>query len=451
MFMKKILFICLLAVMYASQVISQQVKHVILVSIDGFRPDFYQDDTWPTPNLQYMKEHGAAAQGVRGIFPTVTYPSHTTIITGAFPARHGIYYNTPFEPQGATGLWNSEFSLIKTPTLWDAVRQAGLRSASVSWPVSVGAPVDYNIPETFTLKNPSDRRVPTSEQSTPKGLFEEVQQYATGQMGAQDLNTSFLKMDENIGRIAGYLFKTYKPALLTIHLPSVDHAQHTEGRNGQMVRTAIATADRAIGSLLETIQLAGLKDSTVIIVTGDHGFVDVHTSISPNVWLVKAGLLDAGKGEGRKWKAMFQSTGGSSFLLLKDSTDKQTLSKVEQLLQALPASYRKLFRVVDKKELEKVGADPNAMLALAPIQGISMNAAATGDVLNPAKGGTHGYFPDFAQIRTGFVGYGPGFGASTVIPEMGLEDIAPLVARLLNIPFNAPDGILLPGIIRGIK
>jgi len=53
-----------------------------------------------------------------GIFPSVTYPSHTTLITGAYPAEHGIYYNTPFQPEGATGIWNSETELIKTETLW---------------------------------------------------------------------------------------------------------------------------------------------------------------------------------------------------------------------------------------------------------------------------------------------------------------------------------------------
>ncbi len=446
--MKKICWIVSLLLTTAGTSMAQKVKHVILVSIDGFRPNFYREQQWPAPNLQFMSANGASSDGVRGVFPTVTYPSHTTIITGAVPGKHGIYYNTPFEPQGATGLWNSEFSLIRTETIWEAVRKAGKTTASVSWPVSVGAPIDYNIPETFTLKNPGDRRQPTSEQSTPKGLFEEVQEHATGKMEAHDLNINYHKMDENIGRMAAYLFKTYKPALLTLHLPGVDHAQHTEGRNGQMVNIAIATADRALGSLLETIQMAGLQDSTAIIITGDHGFVDIHTSISPNIWLVKAGLMDAEKGAGRKWKAMFQTTGGSAFLLLKDSTDQQTLKQVEKLLEELPASYKKLFRVMNREEVRKSGADPHAVLALAPIPGIAMNAAVSGNILNAAKGGTHGYFPGFQDIKTGFVGYGPAFGAGTIIPEMGLEDVAPSVAYLLGIPFNAPDGVVLPGITK---
>ena len=186
---------------------AQQVKHIIIISVDGFRPDFYLDEKWPAPNLQYIYRNGTSAKGVTSVFPSVTYPSHTSIITGVPPAVHGVFYNTPFEPLGATGLWNSEYETITAESLWDATKKAGLTTASVSWPVSIGAPVDYNIPEAFILENPLDRRIPTSKYATPAGLFEEVQQKATGQMEAIDLNINHLKIDENLGRIAAYLFK----------------------------------------------------------------------------------------------------------------------------------------------------------------------------------------------------------------------------------------------------
>jgi predicted AlkP superfamily pyrophosphatase or phosphodiesterase len=80
-----------------------------------------------------------------------------------------------------------------------------------------------------------------------------------------------------------------------------------------------------------------------------------------------------------------------------------------------------------------------------------MNGAATGPDMGPSKGGTHGYFPDFSEIRTGFIAYGPSFAPHTIVPEMGLEDIAPLIAKLLNIPFKAHDGVLMPGIIKNGK
>lgn len=423
-------------ILFCSLTQAQKTNHVILVSIDGFRPDFYLDGTWPAPNIQYLSKQGAMAKGVDGIFPSVTYPSHTTLITGAYPAVHGIYYNTPFQPDGSTGIWNSETSLIRTETLWSALRKAGRVSASVSWPVSVGAEVDYNIPEAFTIKNPLDRREPTSRNATPPGLFEEVQQKATGQMEAIDLNINLTKMDENLGRIAAYLFKTYRPALLTLHLPGVDHAEHTDGRSGQLVKAAIANADRVIGSLVETIRLSGMQDSTAIIITGDHGFVNVSKSFSPNILLAQAGLMDTTEGPGRQWKAQFHSGGGSVFLKLKDPADQVTVQKVKTLLRNLPDSTRRMFRVIEKKELQQSGADPEAVLALAAAQGISINTRARGNLTGEGKGGAHGYYPDFREIQTGFVIFGTGIRNGVVVDKMKLVDIAPLAAKMLGLPFK---------------
>ncbi|MET0464005.1 MAG: ectonucleotide pyrophosphatase/phosphodiesterase [Chitinophagaceae bacterium] len=432
----KYLFIAIGLLTGSLQLSAQKTKHVILISVDGFRPDFYLDSTWPAPNMQYLAKLGVSAKGVEGVFPSVTYPSHTSILTGAYPAEHGIYYNTPFQPLGATGIWNSETELIKTKTLWTAFKEAGLKTASVSWPVSVGADVDYNIPEAFTIKNPLDRRGPTSLHATPKGLFEEVQLKATGQMEAVDLNINHSKIDENIGRIGAYLFRTYKPSLLTIHLPGVDHAEHTQGRSGQLVKAAIANADRVIGSIWETVTLSGMADSTAIIITGDHGFVNVSRSFSPNILLVQAGLLDAKDGPDRSWKAQFNSGGGSVFLQLKDPSDKQTLDKIVNLLKTQPDSIKRLFRIVDQQALRKSGADPNAALALAAIQGVSINTKTEGALVSPGKGGAHGYFPDFREIQTGFIGFGAGFRNNKVIDHMKLIDIAPVVAKMLGVSFK---------------
>lgn len=420
--------------------IGQSARHVILITIDGFRPDFYLDPSWGAVNLRQLMAEGVYAKGVNSVFPSVTYPSHTTIITGAKPATHGIYFNNPFEPRGATGRWNWEFKTIKSPTLWEVVRKNGLTSASVFWPVSVGAPVDYNIPVIRPVEDNVGRFEIISRNAKPKGLLEELEKYATG-----ELEANAIQQDDNVARMASYLIEKYKPNLVTIHLVDVDHAEHVEGRNGKAVRKAVAVADRAVGVIIEAVDKAGIKENTDIIITGDHGFVNKHTRLYPNVWLAQAGLMGNIK-EG-EWKARFHPAGGSAFLHLKNKGDKKNLDKIKQLLSALPESQKKLFRVVDREELEKVGADPDAALALAAVPGIVFGGAAEGEQVRATNGGAHGYFPDFPEIQTGFIGYGLGFRKGAVIPVMKLEDIAPLVARLLNLDFKAPDGILYPGVL----
>ncbi|GAA4310613.1 alkaline phosphatase family protein [Mucilaginibacter gynuensis] len=447
--MKKILFAILLA-SASAQVFAQAAKHVIIISIDGFRPDFYREDKWATPTLHKLVTEGVSADGVRGVFPSVTYPSHTTIITGAKPLKHGIYYNSPFEPDGATGRWYWETSLIKVPTLWDAAGKAGLKTASVYWPVSVGAKIDYNIPEFWSLDKNVERYSPQRAAATPKGLFEEIELNATGKLDEEKLSSDFSSADENGSRMVAYIIKKYKPNLLTFHIFAVDHAEHGEGRDGEHVRKAVAGADHAVNNILEALEQAGIKDSTAVIVTGDHGFANIHTAIAPNVWLAQNGLYSK-TADKATWKAQFHTSGAAAFLMLKDAKDQKTLAQVKAILSALPESQKKLFRVVDRAELDRIGTDPNVALALAPVEGIAMSGSLTGDAIKPASGGTHGFFPDFQHIQTGFIVAGAGVKKNVVLPLIGLEDIAPVAAKLLGITFNAPDGVLYPGILSADK
>ena len=449
--MRYIILILFMTVQFAFTANAQDKSlsnHVVLISIDGFRPDFYLEEKWPAPNLQTMAKEGTRALGVRSVFPSVTYPSHTTIITGAYPVTHGIYYNRPFEPEGQTGRWYWESSLIQTETLWDAVRKSGKTSASLLWPVSVGAPIDYNIPEVWTLDSSYGRIKPMEDNETPKGLLKEMEGAVLGKMNETTFNGDYLNREDRTGEMGAYLLEKYKPNLMTIHLIATDHFQHEQGRNGKKVYTAIAAIDRAIGKIIEAAERAGISDETTFIITGDHGFVDIHSAISPNIWLKEEGLLQEQE-NASTWKAKFHTSGASAFLMLKSKNDTATINKVRKKLDLLPQSYSKLFRIVERPELAAIGADPNAVLALAPIAGLAMSPSFKGAVLNPKSGGTHGYFPDFQQIEAGFIAWGAGISSGKEVPKMGLEDIAPLISELLDLNFKAENGILFSGILKG--
>ncbi|WP_121353548.1 alkaline phosphatase family protein [Flavisolibacter nicotianae] len=439
--MKKIVFFLILAI---GTVVghSQPARHVLLVSIDGFRPDFYQDKSWPAPNLQKLKAAGVYATGVRSVFPSVTYPSHTTLVTGAFPARHGIYYNAPYRAK--KGQWYWEESYIRVPTLWDAVRQAGLTSGAVMWPVTVGAPIDYNFPVRRADNDETSNQLEiTRPLVTPAGLLDEIEKKETGPLTVADFDGNHA-IDKTIGKMAAYILKTYQPNLMAVHFITVDHMEHAHGRDAVEVRHAVALVDSMIGVLLKTLKEAGLKKNTAVIITGDHGFVNSTHTFSPNVLLQQHGLLTADGGP-----ASFHPAGGSAFLYLKDKGDTATLSKVKAILQALPAEQKAAFQVVDRAELDRVGANPDVALALAMQDGYVANNEAKGELVRMKKGGgNHGYFPDFNAINTGFLAIGAGIGKPNQVGDMGIQDIAPLVGKLLNLPFRAPDGVLVPGILK---
>lgn len=434
--MRKIIFTLVLTGVFALHSGAQEVKHVILVSVDGFRPEFYQQEKWGTPNLKQMAKQGVSALGVRTIFPSVTYPSHTTLATGTLPHKHGVYYNTTVGADGQPGQWIYDSKDIKVPTLWQMAKEKGLTTASVSWPITLNnAFIDYNLPEIWDFERPMDRITPTKLYATPKGLFDEILTQALGKIQVNQLNLSSLAMDENLGRSAAYILKTYKPNLLTLHLPNTDGAQHSEGREGAEVERAIAGADKAIGNIWDAVVQAGLEEHTVIIITGDHGFVSTHFSLAPNIWLKKAGLLD---------KAFFFSTGGSAVLQLKDPKNQKVVDEVLKVLQRLPEQYKNKFEIITESMIKARGGEETAKLALSGKLGYAFSNQSEGEVITSTKGGKHGYYPNFHQIYTGFVAYGKMVKPGLVIDELNLEDIPVIISELLDFDMKEAEGVHLP-------
>ena len=400
--------------------------HVVLITIDGSRPDFYLDTSWHADNIRALMADGAYAGGVNSVFPSMTYPSHTTIVTGVQPAKHGVYYNTG---PGERIYWND--SSIKVPTLWGAATAKGMTVAALLWPVSADAPVAYNIPDIGSL----GEKV-REQYSKPAGFVDELKAKVFD--GAASIQYG---RDVNVAKIAAYVIAQAKPNLMTIHLFSVDHNEHMQGREGDQVRAAVLGADSAVGIIRDAIKAAGIADSTVIIVTGDHGFMTVTKQVNPNVWLQQAGLItDLKQGQ---WRAMFYSVGGSSYLYVKDA---DALSSVQKILRDLPDTVKQYVRVIDRKELTTIGGNPEVPLALSGLNGAAFGNATSGDVVRPGHGGQHGYFPDFFEIRTGYVIHGPGIKKGAVIKEMNQRDQAAIVARILGLDFPSADGKVPKGL-----
>ncbi len=411
--------------------------HVILISFDGLRPEFYCDSSWPAPMLQKMRREGAHAGKVRVIFPSVTYPSHITMLTGVLPAQHGIYYNTPFESEGQSGRWYWQEKEIQVATLWDAAKEAGLTTASVFWPVSVGAPVDYNIPEIWPLDESQDFVDTIRHSATPRGIVEEVEREATGTLSGRNFSFGKLSLDERSGEMAAYLFTEYKPNLLTLHLIGADTYQHEWGREGQDVDLAVAAMDRVVARLVEAADQAGLLGRTTFIVTGDHGFIDNQTEVAPNVWFVEAGLLENRPDRGR-WRAAIHKMSAVGFVHLAEAGDLATLEEVVEILEGQPPEIRSLYEILDRQQLAARQTAPEAALGLAPAPGTYISDRMAPPAVGPKTGASHGHLPELEQMHTGFVAWGSGIEPGREIESIGLEQIAPLIRDLLGLELPTP-------------
>ena len=414
-----------------------KAKHVVLISVDGLLPAYYLDRTWPAPAIQQLYREGAHAVAVRSVFPALTYPGHTTLVTGALPARHGICNNRELKPV-ADPRWLKDASLIKVPALWDAVRASGGTTASVLWPITHGAAIDWNLPEIWPG---GDGNLVEALRGCdmPRGLLEELERDATGKLTPENFNNRWISHDLRVALLAEYLFERYRPTLLLVHTQASNQVPQEPGVNNPRRARAVAGSDQVVNMILEVIERTKTWDTTAVIVTGDHGNTEVHTAIRPNIWLVEAGLRERRLEDG-DWRATFFALGGSAFLRARDT---DAVRDVRRVLDEHPAP----FRVIERTELDALGADPDAPFALAADPGFVIDDRTEEPVMQPNPGMSHGHHPELPDLHTGFVAKGAGIRAGTSVPLLPLTCIAPLVAALLGLDFDAPDGELYPGLL----
>lgn len=411
----------LVLTLFVTSLFAQTSRRVIMLTVDGLRPEFYLSNKWNAPNLKQMVQRGAYAEGVVSVFPSMTFPSHTTMITGVAPETHGVYYNSPFEPESSNGsiYWN--FKQIASPTIWEAARNKGLKVASLVWPVSAEAPVDFNIPDIGGMGN-----TVLEKYSVPEGITTTLKEQVLG--GAEKIN---IGDDMGVAKIAAWVIKNEKPHLMTIHIFGLDHKEHAFGREGDEVQKGLSIADSSVGIIWNAIKESGLEDSTLFIVLGDHGFYDADKSLNPNVLLSQAGLIRDGD-----WDARFHTVGGAAFLFVKNN-DKTIITRVKRILKKLPNSQKKYFRVIEPAKMKAIGADPNAVLALSALSGASFGGASKGAFISERKGGVHGHFPDTKNIQTGFIAVGNTVNSNHNLNIIHLYDVAPTVLQYLKLDLQS--------------
>ena len=330
-------------------------RHVVLVSIDGLPSDLRlrAPGAPRMPVLDALRANGSAAEGVVGQYPSLTYPSHTSLVTGVRPARHGVVHNTRFAPDGGPGGWYFESEAIRVPALWDLARAAGLSVGGVSWPVTVGAPIDFLFPETHQSPPDTTWLDLVRRQSTP-GLIDAVVE-RTGGFGPRD-NLDYGKRDRFASAAAAHILERHRPNLLLVHLVEADGAQHAHGPESPEAVAALERVDARMGEIVAAAERAGLAPHTAWVVTGDHGFYRVHSAFQPNVVLRDAGLLQVdGSGRIGDWQAVAHRAA----VKLRDPSDAALAARVDRLFRDLAEGpYRGLFRVIGRDEIADLGGDP---------------------------------------------------------------------------------------------
>jgi predicted AlkP superfamily pyrophosphatase or phosphodiesterase len=437
----------LLSALLALSASAVRAAPVLMISIDGLRPaDVLEADArgLKLPTLRGLVGGGAYASGVRDALPSVTYPNHTTLVTGVWPAQHRIAANGIFDPtRKYADQWFWYADAIKAPTLWQAVRAAGRTSASVHWPVTVSAPfIDYNLPEYWRTRDKAPDTGLERAVSTP-GLPEAIAAQSgqpvdevLDQVGTEPAN------DTVVAKTAAAIYALKKPYFFTLHLASLDHYQHVYGPGSPEAKAALEQIDADVGGLIAAARKA--EPDLVVAIVSDHGFAPVEHDINIAQPFIEAGLIKVdAAGKVTSWDAAPWPAGASAGVVLARRDDAALKAKVAELLaklQADPASG--VGRVLDRAGVAQMGGVPDVDFYVDSKIGYEMEVRLKGPLVTTpgSNKGTHGYFPDHPEMRATLIIQGPGVAKKGPLGEVDMRDIAPTVAKIMNVGLPSAAG-----------
>jgi len=430
---------------------------VILVSIDGLAAFNFDDPLADIPTLRWMAANGARAQGMQTVFPSVTWPTHTTLVTGVSPGRHGVLANAYFDraenkkvPLIPDPFFDKE-EIVKVPTIYDVAQQAGLKTSGVSWPASRNARhLNWQVPDVGDQEK--------FEKASTQSLLAELEAkgipYQKQSEWAKAGNVGKAMRDWMYTRIAEHILQTHKPNVLVIHYVTVDSFAHGHGGKSPEVRWAANDTDRRVRELMDTVKTAGLADRTTFFVTADHGFADYNKNINVNVLLRSKGLLTTAGNNIVEAKVRFLAEGGAGMVYITDTAQRErimaelvpALKAIEGVDAVIPSSE---FAAVGHVTPDKNPHEPDILLSAADGYSFAENPASK-DLIT-ATGmtkGTHGNHFKNPRLDATFIAWGAAIKPGVKLPRIRNVDVAPTMAAILGVKLDNVEGRVLNEMLR---
>lgn len=414
-------------------------KKLIVISYDAFSQDNWELAS-KLPNLSKLIKDGAYSTRLKSVYPTLTYVAHTTMVTGVFPDKHGIFHNNPFQPfvreKDQEWFWFREN--LKLPPVYEALNKYHKKAACILWPVTGKAAVKYNIPEIRAIKK-ENQILKALKNGSP--LFSIGMELKFGRI-RKGIEQPYL--DDFTAMCAADTIRRKKPDLLMVHLIDLDDAKHYNGTVSTEVEQAIHRMDQRIGDLRKAVREAGISENTVFMVVGDHGQLDVRYQVHLNTMLREKGLIYE-KDREMKWRAYIQSAGGAAYLHLKPDDPEAEKLALTVLEEAWKKDDYGIEHIYTGQELKDYHVDTKIQYMLEAKEGYCFEDGLNDPVIVDLKErrirhATHGYSPDKPGYRCNLVISGTGIKAGYEFGDTNMTDIAPTIAKILGIEFGPGDG-----------
>jgi predicted AlkP superfamily pyrophosphatase or phosphodiesterase len=405
--------------------------HVLLITIDGLAAYYLNDPATPIPTLRKLMAEGASAENLLVCNPAVTWPNHTTLITGVPPDKHSVLFNGVLVRPGAgqavrIDSRRDQKELVTVPTLFDEFHRAGLSTAAINWPCTRGATnLDDNFPDVL---EPISRTTPRlRDELLVSGILSNTNDTAFRALSAA-------ARDQVWTAAAAHVIRSRRPNLLLFHLLVTDTLQHRYGPQSPAAYSAIALADANVAELLRAVQAAGIAEQTTVVVASDHGFARPSKLINPNVIFRKAGLIRPGA----RTRVQALAEGGVAFVYFTDpDTAAADRAKALELLHdqegigaVLTSNKFPQLRLPDPAKNQQMGD-----LLLVASDGYAFDdeifdEKTVTELMSPS--GSHGYLASDPKMNGIFIASGRGIKAGVRLGSVNNIDVAPTIAALLG-------------------
>jgi predicted AlkP superfamily pyrophosphatase or phosphodiesterase len=418
-----------------------RAKSALVISIDGLSPENYSQ---PGSVLHALGLRGAWASSVRAIYPTLTFTNHASLVTGVHSAKHGIFSNTRFDParvsaweNGESQDWYFETQAIQAPILWDVAEAAGLRTAILRWPISVGARVRWLLPELFPVSRSESQTVWEMTRKTGTPELVQILEATPGFTAPK----SHPELDQIACRAAIELMEKKLVDLTFLHLTDFDHECHEHGVGSPGAFQALLRIEKLLQKLL-----AAAGPSCLVMVLGDHGFLNFDRRIHINALFAEAGWIKSDQGRIKEWSVIAHTGCSQAAIYIQaNQVPSEYVFRLLDTHKLESSTGQPRYQVLRGEELQKLAAYPNAVCVVDCAPGYSLGQKLAGPLVErlPQSRGEHGYQPTEPAMMTGLFAFGSGVRPGSRLGNISLLDIAPTIAAELGIAFPDTEGLAL--------
>lgn len=430
-------------------------SRLIVMSIDAM---FDEDMKYikELPNFGRLLKHSARVRGgMRGIYPSLTYPSHVSMITGTYPERHHIFHNEILDPYSREMDWYWYRRQIGVPTILDAAHDAGYTTACLGWPCMGDDPAsDWNVPEIWPKRGDSNL-----EEILSKSASENV--LADGGVLRRHMHVyeklGRFFVDQAVVSCACDLIRTEQPEVIFMHVAHLDHTRHVHGVYGPEICEALMVHDDWLGRILDEVADAGLEEVTNIAVVSDHGHLAADRLFQPNVLLAKAGLIQLDEsGAITGWEAYCNSAALSAQVHMREPENREVRDRLEAVLEDVIKNplygVEAVFTKTEARREHHLEGDFQYILEGGT--GTSFGNGVSGPVIvKPDQSdykfsvSSHGHLPHKGPQPVFFMS-GPDVRPGAVLERQRIIDEAPTFARILGVSMPEAQGRCMEELLR---